>query len=187
METIFQDLRYGWRMLRKSPGFVLVIVLMLALGIGANTAVFTVLRAALLRPLPFEKPEELAQVWETRTSGAFQQMESSDPDFVDMRNSQVFAQLGGYSRTTMTLSQPSGAVQVTVAMASTGFFETLGVRPVLGRTSRSADPPRWSRIFTDVEASLPDVARTTILAPRRSSGASISSSGCAGIPRTSAR
>src|SRR5260370_35480815 len=61
-------------------------------------------------------------------------MEASYPDFVDMRNSQVFRQLGGYSRTTMTLSQPSGAVQVTVAMASTGFFETLGVRPVLGRS-----------------------------------------------------
>ena len=134
METIYLDVRYGWRMLRKSPGFALVIVLMLALGIGANTAVFTVLSAALLRPLPFEKQEELVQVWETRTSGAFQQMEASYPDFVDMRNSQVFRQLGGYSRTTMTLSQPSGAVEVTVAMASTGFFETLGVRPVLGRS-----------------------------------------------------
>src|SRR6202165_2202343 len=134
METIYQDVRYGWRMLRKSPGFALVIVLMLALGIGANTAVFTVLSAVLLRPLPFEKPQELVQVWETRTSGVFQQMEASYPDFVDMRNSQVFAQLGGYSRTTMTLSQPSGALQVTVGMASTGFFETLGVRPVLGRS-----------------------------------------------------
>jgi putative ABC transport system permease protein len=134
METIYLDVRYGWRMLRKSPGFALGIVLMLALGIGGNTAVFTVLSAVLLRPLPFEKPQELVQVWETRTSGVFQQMEASYPDFVDMRNSQVFAQLGGYSRTTMTLSQPSGAVQVTVAMASTGFFETLGVRPVLGRS-----------------------------------------------------
>jgi putative ABC transport system permease protein len=134
METIYLDVRYGWRVLRKSPGFALVIVLMLALGIGGNTAVFTVLSAVLLRPLPFEKPQELVQVWETRTSGAFQQMEASYPDFVDMRNSQVFAQLGGYSRSTMTLSQPSGAVQVTVAMASTGFFETLGVRPVLGRS-----------------------------------------------------
>src|SRR5260370_23490176 len=134
METIYLDVRYGWRMLRKSPGFALVIVLMLALGIGANRAVFTVLSAALLRPLPFEKPEELVQVWETRTSGVSQQMESSYPDFVDMRNSQVFAQLGGYSRTTMTLSQPSGAEQVTVALASTGFFETLGVHSVLGRT-----------------------------------------------------
>ncbi len=134
METIYLDVRYAWRVLRKSPGFALVIVLMLALGIGGNAAVFTVLSAVLLRPLPFEKPQELVQVWETRTSGAFQQMESSYPDFVDMRNSQVFAQLGGYSRNTMTLSQPSGAVQVTVAMASTGFFETLGVRPVLGRS-----------------------------------------------------
>ncbi len=72
METIYLDVRYGWRMLRKSPGFALVIVLMLALGIGGNTAVFTVLSAVLLRPLPFEKPQELVQVWETRTSGAFQ-------------------------------------------------------------------------------------------------------------------
>jgi putative ABC transport system permease protein len=134
METIYLDVRYGWRVLRKSPGFALVIVLMLMLGIGGNTAVFTVLSAVLLRPLPFEKPQELVQVWETRTSGVFQQMEASYPDFVDMRNSQVFAQLGGYSRTTMTLSQPSGALQVTVGMASTGFFETLGVRPVLGRS-----------------------------------------------------
>src|SRR5260370_7158966 len=61
-------------------------------------------------------------------------MEASYPDFVDMRNSQVLRHLGGYLRTTMTLSQPSGAVEVTVAMASTGFFETLGVRPVLGRS-----------------------------------------------------
>jgi hypothetical protein len=124
METIYQDVGYGWRMLRKSPGFALVVVLMLALGIGANTAVFTVLSAALLRPLPFETPED---------SGAFQPMAASYPEFVDMRNSQVFAQLGGYSRTPMTRSQPSAAVQVTVAMASTGFFETLGVGPLLGR------------------------------------------------------
>jgi putative ABC transport system permease protein len=133
METIYQDVRYGWRMLGKSPGFALVVVLMLALGIGANTAVFTVLSAALLRPLPFEKPEELVQVGETRASGAFQPKAASYPEFVDMRTSQVFAQLGGYSRTPMTRSQPSAAVQVTVAMASTGFFETLGVRPLLGR------------------------------------------------------
>lgn len=134
MTGLLQDLRYAMRQLRKGPGFALVIVLMLALGIGANTAVFTVLSAALLRPLPYEKPEELVQVWETRTSGGVQQMEASYPDFVDMRNSQVFAQLGGYSRTTMTLSQSSGAEQVVVGLATTGFFETLGVRPILGRT-----------------------------------------------------
>src|SRR5258708_17708813 len=114
METIYLDVRYGWRMLSKSPGFALVIVLMLALGIGGNTAVFTVLSAVLLRPLPFEKPQELVQVWETRTSGAFQQMEASYPDFVDMRNSPVFAQLAGYSRNTRTLSEPTGTVHVPV-------------------------------------------------------------------------
>lgn len=140
METLLQDIRYGWRMIWKSPGFTAIIIAMLALGIGANTAVFTIFSASLLRALPFEKPGELVQVWETRTSGSFQQMEASYPDYLDMRDrNQVFSRMGGYSGSVATLSGKEGAEQVVVGVASSGFFETLGVRPILGRTFQPAE------------------------------------------------
>ena len=140
METLIQDMRYGWRMLVKSPGFAAIVLLMLALGIGANSAVFSIFSATLLRTLPYEKPDELVQVWETRTSGSFQQMEASYPDYLDMRNhNQVFSRIGGYSGSTATLLTKDGAEQIPMAVASAGFFETLGVKLALGRTFSSAE------------------------------------------------
>jgi len=140
METLKQDMRYGWRMMAKSPGFTLTVVLMLALGIGATTAVFTIFNATLLRPLPYRNPDKLVQVMETRTSGSFQQMEASYPDYLDMRDrNQVFSEMGGYSKTTATLLGKDGAEQVPIAVASSGFFETLGIQPILGRTFRRSE------------------------------------------------
>jgi len=140
LETLIRDICYGCRMLAKSPGFTVVVILMLALGIGANTAVFTILSAILLRALPYEKPDELAQIWQTRTSGSFQQMEASYPNYLDMRDhSRVFSRLGGYSNTTATLAGKDGAEQIAIAVASSGFFEALGVRPILGRTFAPAE------------------------------------------------
>jgi predicted permease len=135
MQSLLQDLSYGWRMLRKSPGLTSVILIMLTLGIGATTVVFTIFEAILLRPLAYEKPEELVQIWETRTEGSFQQSEFSYPDYLDVkRENRVFSQIGGYSRNSVTLSGKDGAEQLQVAVATTGFFETLGVQPILGRT-----------------------------------------------------
>src|SRR5206468_6801200 len=135
MQTLVQDLAYGWRMLRKSPGLSVVILVMLTLGIGANTAVFTVFDAILLRPLGYENPKQLVQIWETRTEGAFQQIPFSYPDYQDIKRlNNVFSNMGGYSRNSMTLSGKDGAEQLPVAVATADFFETLGVRPVLGRT-----------------------------------------------------
>jgi putative ABC transport system permease protein len=140
MQTLIQDLIYGWRMLRKSPGLTAVVLIMLTLGIGANAAVFTIFDAILLRPLDYENPDRLVQVWETRTEGAFQQMEFSYPDYQDLKRlNTVFSKLGGYSRTSVTLTDKDGAEQVRVGVASTDFFETLGVRPILGRTFRLAE------------------------------------------------
>ena len=79
MQTLMQDVRYGLRMLRKSPGLTAIILIMLTLGIGATTAVFTVFDAILFRPLAYEKPEQLVQMWEKRTEGPFQQFESPIP------------------------------------------------------------------------------------------------------------
>jgi putative ABC transport system permease protein len=113
---------------------------MLTLGIGANTAMFTVFDAILLRPLGYDNPKQLVQIWETRTAGAFQQIPLSYPDYQDIKRlNNVFAKMSGYSRNSMTLSGKDGAEQVPVAVATTDFFETLGVRPFLGRTFHLAE------------------------------------------------
>src|ERR1700704_2702374 len=80
-ETLMQDVRYGARTLRKSPGFTLVAVLTLALGIGANTAIFSVINAVLLKPLPFKDPDRLVQLWETESAPGNFPM--TGPDYLD--------------------------------------------------------------------------------------------------------
>ena len=133
MQTLLQDVRYGLRMLRKAPGLTAVILIMLTLGIGATTAMFTIFDAILLRPLAYEKPDELVQLWEKRTDGPFHQTEFSYPDYLDMKQqNKVFSQMGGYSGSSVTLSGKNGAEQVQAAVATTDFFETLGVRPCSG-------------------------------------------------------
>jgi predicted permease len=140
MQTLFQDIAYGWRMLRKSPGLTAVILTMLTLGIGANTTVFTIFDAILLRPLTFERPQELVQLWETNTQGTFQQEPFSYPDYLDLKQqSKSFSSMGGYSNNSVTLSGKDGAEQIPVAVATADFFETLGVRPMLGRTFRATE------------------------------------------------
>ena len=135
MNTVVQDLLYGWRMLRKSPGLSAIIVVMLTLGIGANAVVFTIFDAILLRPLKYEKPEQLVHLSETRTQGSFQEMPFSYPNYVDTKRlSTVFSKFGAYTRNTVTLSDKNGAEQIRVGAASADFFETLGLRPILGRT-----------------------------------------------------
>ena len=138
MHTILHEFRYALRQLCKSPGFTVVAVLTLALGIGANTAIFTVVNAALLRALPYQDPARLVQLGETRTAGTFQKMEFSYPDFVDFRDhNQSFSGVGGYSGTNLTYSGREGAEEVVAAVASANFFDVLGVRPMLGRVFAS--------------------------------------------------
>ena len=95
-------------MLRKSPGLTAIIVLMLTLGIGANVVVFTVFDAILLRPLAFHNPNQLMQLWETRTTGSFQQVQFSYPNYADTKRlNSVFSSLGAYSRNSVTLLMTS--------------------------------------------------------------------------------
>ena len=94
----------------------------------------------LLRPLAYEKPEQLVQMWSKRTEGSFQQFEFSYPNYLDVKKeNKVFSQMGGYSKKSATLSGKDGAEQLLVAVATTGFFETLGVRPILGRTFEAGE------------------------------------------------
>ena len=136
MGTFAQNLRYAIRTLRNNPGFALVVVLTLALGIGANTAIFSVVYSALLRPLPYREPGKLFHFGESRiqndnsTNGA----QASYPDYLDWKRTAKSVQsFAGYSGDAFTFSA-NGEPKNTFALQVTpNFFSTLGVRPALGR------------------------------------------------------
>src|SRR5215204_2900734 len=113
MRTLLKDIRFGARTLWKRPGFTAVAVLTLALGIGANTAIFTVIDAALLRSLPYRDPARLVHLWETKRSRDFEQREASYPDFLDWRaqGAEVFEGLAGYTGRAVTLADAGEATR----------------------------------------------------------------------------
>ncbi len=132
VEQLLQDVRFAARLLRKSPVHAGVSVLTLALGIGASTAIFSVVYGVLLRPLPYPKPEQIVSVWELGPDG--QRMRFADPNFEDVRaQSQSFqgvAQMTGYEATAVSGGEPE---RVRLAIVSQDFFPVLGVQPVRGR------------------------------------------------------
>ena len=135
MEPLLQDLRYALRQLRKSPGFTAVAILTLALGIAANTAIFSVIEAVVLRPLPFGKPDRL--IWLNGQVPPLDEAAISPPDFLDYRaGNQTFDCLAamGYDPGPSNLSGDKPE-QVLTTIASSNFFDCLGVRPLLGRDS----------------------------------------------------
>ena len=144
MSNLLQDLRYGLRMLGKSPGFTAVAVLTLALGIGANTAIFSMLNAVMLRFLPVEKPEELVQVqMRTPRGGSNPRSTFTNTLWEQLRAQQnVFSGAFAWSTTRFDLAQ-GGAVQNADGLWVSGdFFKTLGVRPAAGRLFTVADDQR---------------------------------------------
>jgi putative ABC transport system permease protein len=134
VETLMQDLRYGARTLRKSPGFTLVAVLTLALGIGANTAIFSVINAVLLKPLPFKDPSRLVQLWETEPApGNFP---LTGPDYLDWQAQNTTLESSAlYSWQRSFNASSSGEAQPVIAITTqANFFTVLGVSPAMGRT-----------------------------------------------------
>jgi len=135
METLLQDIRYGIRMLLKSPGVSIIATIALALGIGANTAIFSVVNAVLLRPLPFPNSDSLMAVFETDQQRGQVRGSYSYPNFFDLRDqNQVFERVAAYhsSDFIMTGSGDPARLQGTVVTAD--LFSLLGVSPILGRT-----------------------------------------------------
>jgi putative ABC transport system permease protein len=132
MNTLFQDLRYGSRMLARDPGATLVMTLTLALAIGANTAIFSVVYGVLLRPLPYPKPDQIVSVSEVAADG--HRMNLTDPNFDDLRASNH--SLGGmaeYDNVITTIVAGSEPARVGAAAVSRDFFQVMGVAPLLGR------------------------------------------------------
>ena len=134
IEMLLQDLRYALRMLRRNPGFTAVAVLSLALGIGANALVFSVVDSLLLRPLPVDRPDQLAFL-ETK-SGITQ----SFPNYRDLRDrNKTFSGLVGYRLAPIELESSSGASRIWGLLATGNYFDVLGVRPLMGRFFHPAD------------------------------------------------
>src|SRR4051812_15407597 len=138
LEELGQDLRYAVRGLRSSPGFALIALATLALGIGANTAIFSVVRAVLLEPLPFASADRLVRVYHANPAGGVIEGDFSEPDFLDLRSRTKTAEsVGGYlfaeGITGVSLTGDGAPERLSAALVTPGFFETLRPRALLGR------------------------------------------------------
>ena len=151
MNSLFQDMRYGVRQLLKSPGFSAIAGLTLALGIGANTAIFSVVNGVLLHPLPFKDPDRIVRVWHTPPAKSFPGMSFfsvSAANYFDwQRENHVFERMAIYNYRGFTLTGVAQPLQVDASAVSSGFFETLGVPPLLGRVfSPEEDHPGHTNV-----------------------------------------
>ena len=151
MHNLFQDFRYGLRTLRKNPGFAMGAILVLALGIGANTAIFSVVNAVLLRPLPFPNPEQLVQIWHTPPQASFPGMKEfavSAANYLDWAaENHVFQQMSIYTWSSYNLTGKGEPQFVSARAVSSDFFPVLQAQPLLGRVfSRDEDQPGRNRV-----------------------------------------
>src|SRR5262245_46737903 len=134
MDRLLQDIRFGWRLLRRSPGFTASAVLALALGVGATTAVFTLLDRVVLRPMPYPDPDRLVTVWDTNPGKALAHERISPVTFHDYRNlGQVFEDGAGWWYPQVHITEPGkDPLRVNTVEASGNFFSVIGVPPILG-------------------------------------------------------
>jgi predicted permease len=138
MENLIHDVRYALRQLRKSPGFGVTAILILTLGIGASTAIFGFVDAALIKPLPYANPAQLVLV--TESAAMFPRANLSYPDYLDWKKqNQVFSSMDVYTTAGYLLTTPAGTEPVPALRVSDGFFRTLGIIPVVGRDFRPGE------------------------------------------------
>jgi putative ABC transport system permease protein len=135
MEKLWQDLRYGSRMLLKHPGFTAVAALTLALGIGANTAIFSVVNAVLLRPLPYREPGQLVRVYSEFPTMELKKFWLSAPEFFDIQNeAKSWEAIGAWSMGGANVETSGEPIRATAALVTRGLIEALGVQPAMGRS-----------------------------------------------------
>ncbi len=171
MDTFVQDLRFGLRMLVKSPGFSSVVIITLALGIGATSVIFSIVNAVLLRPLPYRAPDRLVTVWQSLPKEQVDQVPASAPNFLEWQAQSRTMALTAFNRSAFSLTGADRPERLDGGLLRANAFEVLGVLPILGRTFRpgedqlGADPVvvlsygLWQRRF----GGDPGVLKRTIL------------------------
>ncbi|MGH9745225.1 MAG: ADOP family duplicated permease [Candidatus Acidiferrales bacterium] len=139
-EAVVADVRYALRMLRKNPGFAIIAILTLALGIGANTAIFSVLNGVILKPLPYAQPDRLALIWTELASAGQKRAPSSGPDMIDIaRRSRLLQDVGGIWVGSSALTGTGEPEQIKIGFVTGNFLTILGVAPARGRLFQTAD------------------------------------------------
>ncbi len=140
LSVLAGDAAYGARVLARKPWLTAVTVLVLALGIGANSAIFSLVNAVLIQPLPYEDPHELVFVWESVKRAGVEKRAASSPDFLDWKKqNRSFDQLSGFFNLTLTLSQEDSVERVPAEMVSAAYFDMLKAKVVRGRTFTDAE------------------------------------------------
>src|SRR5215210_5324913 len=134
MQKLWQDLRYSLRMLWKRPGFTLVVMLTLAIGIGTNTAIFSVVNAVVLRPLPYRQPAQLVRVYSEFPTMNLRKFWMSVPEFLDIqKEAKSWESIGAWSIGGVNIGTTSVPIRVNSTRVTRGLIDTLGVQPALGR------------------------------------------------------
>ena len=167
VETLWQDLSFGVRTLIKKPGFTVVAVLTLALGIGANTAIFSLVNTVLLQPLPYKEPDRLVMLWESNPQKNFDILPVAPANYVDWRDqNSVFEEIATSRDGTYTLTGMGEPESLLGYRFSENFFRVLGAEPLLGRTftAEESQPGRnrvviishrlWQRLFAGDQSAL---------------------------------
>ena len=147
METLWQDIRYGLRMLGKNPGFTVIAIVTLALGIGANTSIFSILDAVLLKPLSFPEPQRIVAIWGTDSKNGETHRPISYPDFADYRNqNRTLESLAAYTDATFTLTRNGEPLRLHGGIVSASLLSVLRVTPEIGPGFMAADDQPGTRV-----------------------------------------
>jgi predicted permease len=134
LEASWQDLRYGFRQLLKNRGLTVVCILTLAIGIGATTAIFSIVDSLLLRPLPYPHSQRIVRIWNTFSPRGLTELTASEPEFLEYRQSQTLAHVAGFALGSLTLTGRGDPARLSVSWGTSDFFTVLGTPPALGRS-----------------------------------------------------
>jgi putative ABC transport system permease protein len=145
----WQDVRYGLRVMRKSPGFIAIAVVALALGVGANTAIFSVVNAVLLHPIAYDNPDQLVMVWEKSVKRGFGQIPASVPNFLDLRtDNKSLADLGAFTDSNFNLTGGDQPERVIAVRVTASLLSLIGIKPIKGRLFVAGeDQPQAGRVL----------------------------------------